>query len=188
MGKKAKKVNHPKSQVESINISTGELTLQERLTLEKKNWKAPKPREVAKEALKLWMSVPSIFLGDGMPDELKIEDEDLRWIMSVTTQKAFAELVGVEEPVISKWKRELLKDTDSFKETKAFMRRLTKNVLGALYKMAIKEADAARVKLWAQLVESWKETGVLEHQQGDDLGLTPEERKQLDKLLAQNTK
>lgn len=188
MGKK--KVNRREKETKIPEIVSEELSLQERLILEKKTWKAPKPRAVAKEALKLWMSIPAIFLGDEETmSKLGADEDDVRFIMSITTQKQFAETVGVEEPVISKWKSELLKDNDSFALTKSFMRRLTKNVLGALYRFAIKEGDAARIKLYMQIIESWKESVGVEHSGGiDDLGLSTKERAELDKLLKDNTK
>lgn len=185
-----KKVKQSKKQEKEPHIPSGNLSLEERLILEKKNWSQGRPRPVAKEALKMWMSIPAIFLGDEETmGKLGAEEEDVRFIMSITTQKQFSDTIGVAAQQISEWKAELMKDNDSFQMTKAFMRRLTKNVLGALYRMALKEGDAARIKLYMQIVESWKESVGVEHSGGiDDLGLSTKERAELDKLLKDNTK
>lgn len=165
------------------------MSLMERIKWEKETWKSPHPRIVAKEALRVWLSIPAIFLGapDQVISKLGIEERDVIDIMKVGTQRAFAELVGVQEQVVSEWKRELTKDHDSFAETKAFMKRLTKNVLGSLYRAALSEGDAPRAKLWMQIVESWREQMGIEHSGDVGGGLTDEERAALDKLIAKNT-
>lgn len=186
---KAVKVRRSKKSEKSSEIVVPTLSLFERIKAEKESWVSGKPRPVAKEALRVWLSIPAIFLGapEQVIAKLGIEEQDVIEIMKIGTQRQFAETVGVIEPQISEWKKELTKDHDSFVETKAFMKRLTKNVLGSLYRAALSEGDAPRAKLWMQIVESWREQMGIEHSGDVGGGLTDEERAALDKLIAKNT-
>lgn len=189
---KGKKITQSKSKgkdAKEAQISAEGMSLLERVKHEQKAWVRGKPRPIAKEAVRVWLSIPSIFLGapEQVIAKLGIEDADVRAIMNVTTQGAMAQLLDVEEHRISEWKKELIKDHDSFAETKAFMKRLTKNVLGSLYRAALSEGDAPRAKLWMQIVESWREQMGIEHSGDVGGGLTDEERSALDKLIAKNT-
>lgn len=165
------------------------MSLLEEVKLEKELWKQGNARPRAKEAFRLWLSLPAIFLGapEQVISKLGIEEQDATDIMRIGTQRAFAELVGVKEPVLSEWKAEIMAESNSFALTKAFVQRLTKNMLGSLYRAALQEGDAARVKLWMQIVEGWREQMGVEHSGDIGGGLSDEERAALDKLIAKNT-
>ena len=188
MAQKEKVRQSQQGEKKTENIGS-EFSLMQRIKLEKETWKRGTARPVAKEALRVWLSIPSIFLGapDNIISKLGIEEQDIIDIMKLQTQRQFAEAVGVIEPQISDWKRELMAETDSFALTKAFMKRLTKNVLGALYRAALTEGDAARAKLWMQITEGWREQMGVEHSGDVGGGLSNEERTALDKLIAKNT-
>ena len=107
----------------------------------------------------LWKSLPSLLLAN--LDEAKrmgIKDEQIISLLGVENQTAFAARFKVSQITLSFWnkhidKKGLLKD-----QRMVWMKKLTSNVVMALYREAIKEGDASRVKLFMQMVEGFVET------------------------------
>ncbi len=141
--------------------------------------------QATRAAFKAWLLIPHTFLGAGEPilRALGITDPEAVELCMIRTQSEFAEKFNVFEPTLSHWKKEM-RNGDDFGDLKTEMRQLTKNVMGALYRKAIAEGDAARVKLWLQAVEGWNET------MGQNItvedGLTDESKKALDRLIEKN--
>ena len=143
--------------------------------------------ERTREAFKAWLLIPRTYLGAGdqVLRALGIIDPETVELYSIKSQTEFATKFNIAEPTLSHWKREVQK-SDYFKEFRVSMQQLTQNVVGALYRQAVAEGDAQRVKLWVQLIEGWNETI------GQDIrmqspGLTDEEKASLDRLIEKNT-
>lgn len=142
--------------------------------------------ESTREAFRAWLLLPRNFLGasENILRALGIADSQTVELCSITTQADFAAKFNVMEPTLSRWKREMREGND-FKDFKHSMRGLTKNVMGALYRKAMTDGDAARVKLWLQTVEDWHET--LGYQEMHKLyELSDEEKARLDRLIEAN--
>src|SRR3989344_2790063 len=141
--------------------------------------------EGTRAAFKAWLLIPHTFLGAGetILRALGITDPEAVELCMIRTQSEFAQKFNVFEPTLSHWKKEM-RNGDDFGDLKTEMRQLTKNVMGALYRKAIAEGDAARVKLWLQAVEGWNET-IGQNITVED-GLTDESKKALDRLIEKN--
>ena len=142
--------------------------------------------ENTREAFKSWLLLPKTFLGapENVLRVLGITDPESVELCSIRSQVEFASKFGVVEPTLSHWKREMQRGND-FNDFRISMQSLTKNVMGALYRKAIEEGDAPRVKLWLQTVEGWNET--IGHNIGfKQPSLSDEEKDDLDRLIAKN--
>jgi len=141
--------------------------------------------QATRAAFKAWLLMPHTFLGAGesILRVLGITDPEAVELCMIKTQSEFAVKFGVFEPTLSRWKKELHNGND-FSDFKISMRNLTKNVMGALYRKAVAEGDAARVKLWLQTVEGWNET-IGQNITMED-GLTDEHKKALDRVIEKN--
>lgn len=164
-----------------------DMTLEQKLIMEKEKWKYSQPRPVAREAVKMWITIPKVLLGqpESVLDAMGITDPDVRYLMRARFQRDLAKLIFVEEPTVSLWIKEYEVGLDNFKETKIFFKKLSSNLLAALYRKGLTEADAPRVKLYMQIIEDWKEQF-----SPDPISVTykldPEEKAMLDALLAKN--
>jgi len=74
-------------------------------------------------------------------------------IIKLENQNAFAEKFKVNKDTLTIWNKEL--DEDQFEDRFAWAKHLTKNMLMALYRSALKKASAEQIKIWFQLVENW---------------------------------
>lgn len=143
--------------------------------------------ESTRAAFKAWLLLPRTFLGQGehVLRLLGISDIETVELYGIRSQTEFSEKFGVGGPTLSHWKREMQNGND-FKDFQIEMRGLTKNVMGALYRQAMAEGDAARVKLWLQTVEGWNESSNFNVAVEAEQGLTDEEKAALDRLIAKN--
>lgn len=143
--------------------------------------------ERTRAAFQAWLLIPRTFLGQGerVLGLLGISDQETVDLYVIKSQAEFAEKFGVGEPTLSHWKREM-QDGNDFSDFKRHMRGLTKNVMGALYRQAVAEGDAPRVKLWLQTIEDWHEGSNFNISTGTEQGLTDEEKADIDRLIAKN--
>ena len=123
----------------------------------------------------LWLSLPPILLGEDA-DKLRkqgIASEQLLKLLSVTTKTQFRDVFFDESDgsklsweTIAKWDRKIEEEPALLSDRMKWAKELTSNVLYSLYRQAMLEGDAARVKLFMQLVESWVEKKGIEHSGG----------------------
>lgn len=139
-----------------------------------------------REVFRTWLLIPRTYLGvsEQVLRALGIVDSEAIELHSIKSQGEFATKFGVAEPTLSRWKQEMEKGGD-FEDFRMEMQRLTKNVMGALYRKTISDADAARVKLWLQVVEGWNET-IHQDVRYKPYELSEEEKKELDRLIEKN--
>jgi hypothetical protein len=118
----------------------------------------------------LWRSVQG-FMGHIKAQEviqkMGSSNSEIGVIFSIQKQTEFANLFKIENSTLTNWNK-LIDREDLLKDVLEPMRRLTKNVLCALYKKAIDTGNAEEARLWFQYVEGWtyqsshhKETRVL---------------------------
>jgi hypothetical protein len=104
-----------------------------------------------------WKSLPTFLRGQpeavlrkmGIDDELAIE------LLQLKTQKDFAAKYEVKDlGTLTDWNKRI--ENDSLLEhTNTWARKLTPNVVLALYKNATKNGKAKEVKTWFELIENY---------------------------------
>ena len=146
-------------------------------------------REICQSAFRLWLSIPDTFRGmpDVVIDKMGIGDPDILELLDIKSQSEFGRKFDVKYEILSLWKSQM-KEGESFDDVKAFFKKLTKNVLGSLYREMQKQGDAPRAKLFMQIVEDWNEQMGIKHSGAVVYELDEKEKMELDKLLGKNTK
>lgn len=178
------------------NKAEEELTLIERAMREKDMSISEKKRSDANgdgrkhthRLFNMWVTLPDQF--KGMPERitslLGITDEVTLEILKVTSMKQFAGEYGVNPASLSRWRHELERSDDYLPQVKDHMKKLTKNLMAAMYRKAMEEGDAPRFTAWMKIIEDWREqlgvqTDVRIH------NLSEEEKKKLDEIIKKNT-
>lgn len=167
------------------------LSLIESAKKEKKEWVPGrgKKREITQGLFKMWLSIPNTFrnMPDGVSDKMGIEDETIMELMKIKTQSDFGKEFGVVAQTMVDWKHEWAENGE-FAATKTFFRKLTKNMIGALYRKALIEGDAQRAMAWMKIVEDWTEQFGVRHSGKVEYQLDADERAELDRVLKLNGK
>jgi hypothetical protein len=129
----------------------------------KNNETKPVRREQDFQTYVLWKSLPSILRGQPLAalQGLGISDELVQELLMIKNQTEFAEKFKIRNGTLTEWNKKidennLLADTRKF-----WAKKLTSNVLIALYRKAIQEADAGRVRLWYEIVEGLGQQGLV---------------------------
>lgn len=196
-GKRRKKgktssVKKKKQEAEKPQNEATELTILDRahqetkldISVQKAQAAKGESRRYTKEVFRLWLSMPDQFKGapDRIVSLLGLTDPIALELLKLPTMQAFADEFGVMRTTLSRWRGEVERDKDFALDVKKQLRTVTRNVLGALYRKALEEADAARIKIWLQYVEDWREHLGVEHT-GYVSTLTDEEKRALDKVI-----
>ena len=109
----------------------------------------------------LWNSIPfelrKIPLNEAENWGINIKNSLLKELLSISTQREFAEKYNVSEDVLCIWNRRKDFKEELNKIIKEGILKYKKDVDFSLTKKAIKYGDAPRVKLWKQLFEGWVE-------------------------------
>jgi hypothetical protein len=102
----------------------------------------------------LWKSLPSFLKGQPRValEKFGIEEETMFELLSVKTQLDFSKKYEVDTGTLSDWNKRLEKDGLT-KDLNAWARKLTPNVIFALYKNIIKSGRAHEVRAWFEIVE-----------------------------------
>lgn len=125
-----------------------------------------KPAEY--ETFLLWLSIPSLMrfppkdrrgrqqTGPEFAESIGIEDENILFLVSLTTQNDFAEHFNVSKDTLSLWKKRAAKQ-GTINTIKQWADPMTKNVIMALYTEVMKGGQSQHFKLWLQVVNDWTE-------------------------------
>jgi hypothetical protein len=108
------------------------------------------------ESYVLWRSMPSILRGQPkhVIEKLGIDDEIAVSLLDIKNQTEFAKRFGIKDPgTLSAWNKKIDEDGGLMKSISAWAKRLTPNVVSALYREATKTGKAAEVKAWMEVVE-----------------------------------
>ena len=107
------------------------------------------------ESCALWKSLPSFLRGQPRPvlQKFGIDDEIALELLDIKTQAEFARRFGIKDPAtLTDWNKRLEKD-GSIRRIHDWARKLTPNVIFALYRNASKNGKAAEVRTWLEIVE-----------------------------------
>jgi len=121
------------------------------------NTRAPtvyKKREF--ESYVLWRSMPSILRGQPrhVIERLGIDDELAMSLLDIKNQTEFAERFGIKDlGTLSEWNKKIDESGGLLKSIHLWAKRLTPNVVSALYREATKTGRAAEVRAWMEIVE-----------------------------------
>jgi len=110
----------------------------------------------------LWRSIPFVF-HELPPAKLQamgvdIDDELFQKLLSCKTKTQFQQMFNVSKDSTTSWdyNKEVQKMIDEFNK-KSNVLKYKKDIDFHFTQATIREADAARVKLWKQLYEGWVE-------------------------------
>ena len=125
----------------------------------KKLRKLPTYKGPVFETYVFWKAMPAIFRGqsDKELQKMGIDGEVAREVLSIKTQTEFSQRYGINQASLTAWNHKLEESDEVGKLSRKFFQKLTTNILGALYKSAVKEGDSARVALWLKFFEGWIE-------------------------------
>ncbi len=107
------------------------------------------------ETYAMWKSLPSYLRGQPRQvlEKFGIDEEIALDLLEVKTQAEFAKRFGVKDPAtLTDWNKRLERD-GTISRIHDWARKLTPNVIFALYRNASKTGKAAEVKAWLEIVE-----------------------------------
>lgn len=108
------------------------------------------------ESYVLWRSMPSILRGQPrhVIEKLGIDDEVAMSLLEIKNQTEFAKHFGIKDlGTLSAWNKKIEKSGGLLKDINCWAKRLTPNVISALYREATKTGKASEVKAWMEIVE-----------------------------------
>lgn len=106
------------------------------------------------ESYAIWKSLPSFLRGQPRQalEKLGVDSEIALSLLEIRTQTEFAERFGIKDlTTLSDWNKKLEKDGIS--RIHDWARKLTPNVIWALYRNVSKQGRAAEVKMWMEIIE-----------------------------------
>jgi len=185
--KKIKKVKEPEEELSIIGKAKLEKELD--ISVQKSQQAKGESRVATKEVFKMWCVLPDQFKGapERITQLLGITDSITLELLNIATMQQFAEEFGVMPPTLSRWRKDIETSNEYMTDVKRVFKPLTRNLIAALYRKAMEEGDAQRFTAWMKIVEDWREQLGIEHSGDIGEGLTEEERKAIDHLIAKNT-
>jgi hypothetical protein len=120
----------------------------------KENTRPYKSRDY--ESYLLWKSLPSVLRGQPsvVLEKMGIDEEVSIELLSIKTQKEFASRFGIkDEGTLSDWNKRIEKE-GLLDQINAWSRKLTPNIIFALYKNASKNGKAHEVRTWMEIIEN----------------------------------
>ena len=107
------------------------------------------------ETYVLWKSLPSFLKGQPKValEKFGIEEESLFELLSIKTQLNFSKKYKVDAGTLTDWNKRLEKD-GLIMDMNSWARKLTPNVIFALYKNIIKNGRAHEVRAWFEIIEN----------------------------------
>jgi len=104
----------------------------------------------------MWKAMPSVWRGkprqvlenNGIDEEMAIS------LLEIKNQTEFAKKFGIKDmTTLSEWNKKIEKE-GLLPKINAWARKLTPNVIWALYKTAIRDGKAPEVKAWLEHIEN----------------------------------
>lgn len=118
------------------------------------------------EVYKAWKGLPTIWRGMSTTklNELGVDDPNIRELLSIRTQRDFAEKFKINEDTTTAWNKKLFDiGVDYLDEARKWARLFTKNVVAAHYKKAVRRFDPMTGDLWYKVIEGFNEKKQIEH-------------------------
>lgn len=107
------------------------------------------------ESYATWKSLPSFLKGQPRQvlEKLGIDEDVTISLLEIKTQTEFAKRFNIKDPgTLTEWNKRLEKE-GLISHIHNWARKLTPNVIGALYRNASKNGKASEVKAWYEIVE-----------------------------------
>jgi hypothetical protein len=127
---------------------------------------------------RVWKAMPFQFKG-GAYDSDMMDDDDLKMVMSIRTQKELATILGVSEDTISLWNNKPVPDAFKDIDFHIWADPLAKDVVMAAYKAAI-DGKVPAMQLFLGLSTGYAERHVIDNPSADGV---VEELQSLGKLI-----
>ena len=108
------------------------------------------------ESYVLWRSMPSILRGQPrhVVEKLGIDDEVAISLLDIKNQTEFAKRFDIKDlGTLSAWNKKIDESGGLMKDINCWAKKLTPNVISALYREATKTGKAAEVKAWVEIIE-----------------------------------
>jgi hypothetical protein len=107
------------------------------------------------ETYVLWKSLPSFLKGQPRVtlEKFGIDEEIVFDLLSIKTQSEFSKIYKTDTGTLTDWNKRIEKDGLT-KDINAWARKLTPNVIFALYKNITKHGRAHEVRVWYELIEN----------------------------------
>jgi hypothetical protein len=108
------------------------------------------------ESYVLWRSMPSILRGQPrhVIEKLGIDDELAMSLLDIKNQTEFAKRFGIRDlGTLTEWNKRIEQNGGLMKDIVCWAKKLTPNVISALYREATKSGRAAEIKAWMEIVE-----------------------------------
>ena len=108
------------------------------------------------ESYVLWRSMPSILRGQPkhVIEKLGIDDELAMSLLDIRNQTEFAKRFGIKDlGTLTDWNKRIEESGGLLKNIHGWAKKLTPNVISALYREATKTGKAAEVRAWMEIVE-----------------------------------
>lgn len=107
------------------------------------------------ESYAMWKSLPSFLRGQPRQvlEKFGIDEEIAISLLEIKTQAEFAKRFDIKDPsTLTDWNKRLEKE-GTISRIHEWARKLTPNVIFALYRNVSKNGKAAEVKAWIEIVE-----------------------------------
>ena len=107
------------------------------------------------ESYAMWKALPSFLRGQPRQalEKLGIDEEVALSLLEIKSQTEFAKRFGIKDlATLTDWNKKL-EDEKIIPQIHKWARKLTPNVIFALYRTATKQGKAAEVKTWIEIVE-----------------------------------
>jgi hypothetical protein len=103
----------------------------------------------------LWKSLPSFLKGQPRValEKFGVEEEAVFELLAIKTQLEFSKIYKIDVGTLTDWNKRLEKD-GLITGINSWARKLTPNVIFALYKNIIKSGKAHEVRAWFEIVEN----------------------------------
>ena len=108
------------------------------------------------ESYVLWRSMQSILRGQPrhVIEKLGIDDELAMSLLDIKNQTEFAKRFGIKDlGTLTEWNKKINENGGLMKDIVNWAKKLTPNVISALYRETTKKGRAAEVKAWMEIVE-----------------------------------
>jgi hypothetical protein len=108
------------------------------------------------ESYVLWRAMPSILRGQPrhVIERLGIDDEIAMSLLDIKNQTEFARRFGIKDlGTLTEWNKKIESTGGLMKDINCWAKKLTPNVISALYREATKTGKAAEVKAWMEIIE-----------------------------------
>lgn len=106
------------------------------------------------ETYALWKSLPTFLKGQPKMslEKFGIEEDILFELLQIKNQKQFGQEYQVDSGTLTDWNKRIQKD-GLIKDINSWARKLTPNVVFALYKNITRNGRAHEVRAWYELIE-----------------------------------